>query len=116
MPFFIALFVFIFLLNQFGMLPFKALGSAVRRLADGRSQHDGPARADRRSAHLDRRFPNDRHRHESDTSSSRFRVLFPINVLDEVVRPLTLAARLFFNIFVGELLFVIVASIIVAQA
>ena len=46
-PFFIALFIFIFLMNQFGMLPFKALGSSVRRIADGRPEHDRPAGADR---------------------------------------------------------------------
>ena len=44
-----------------------------------------------------------------------FPLLFPINVLDEILRPVTLAARLFFNIFVGELLFIIVTSIILAR-
>jgi F-type H+-transporting ATPase subunit a len=32
-----------------------------------------------------------------------------------LVRPVTLAARLFFNIFVGELLFIIIASIVTAK-
>jgi F-type H+-transporting ATPase subunit a len=41
--------------------------------------------------------------------------LTPINILEELVRPVTLAARLFFNIFVGELLFIIIASIIRAK-
>ena len=41
--------------------------------------------------------------------------LAPINILEELVRPVTLAARLFFNIFVGELLFVIIASIVNAK-
>ncbi|GAC1566879.1 MAG: hypothetical protein NVS2B3_02050 [Vulcanimicrobiaceae bacterium] len=41
--------------------------------------------------------------------------LAPINILEEVVRPVTLAARLFFNIFVGELLFTIIASIVNAK-
>ena len=44
-----------------------------------------------------------------------FPALLPINVLDEILRPITLAARLFFNIFVGELLFIIITSIIVAR-
>jgi F-type H+-transporting ATPase subunit a len=44
-----------------------------------------------------------------------FPVLLPLNIIDEVLRPITLAARLFFNIFVGELLFIIVASIIEAR-
>ena len=112
-PFFIALFVFIFLLNQFGVLPFKALGLpfggsptadlnttvafalivfvliqvvAIRKKGIGAYKHI-------------------------------FQPIFlaPINLLEELVRPVTLAARLFFNIFVGELLFVIIASIIVAK-
>ena len=113
-PFFIALFIFIFLLNQFGMLPFKVLGlpfggsptadlntvapyalmvflviqfSAFRRKGAGYLKH------------LLQPFP----------------VLLPINIIDEILRPVTLAARLFFNIFVGELLFIIIASIITAK-
>ncbi len=113
-PFFIALFLFIFLLNQFGMLPFKVL-----RLPFG-----GSPTADlntvvpyalmvwfmiqivafrrkglRYLKHMLQPFP----------------VLLPLNIIDEILRPTTLAARLFFNIFVGELLFVIIASIIVAH-
>jgi F-type H+-transporting ATPase subunit a len=41
--------------------------------------------------------------------------LTPINVLEDLARPATLAARLFFNIFVGELLFIIIASIVTAK-
>jgi F-type H+-transporting ATPase subunit a len=85
-PFFVGLFIFIFLLNQFGMLPFKAFD-----LPFGGSP----------TADLNTVVP--------------FPALFPINVLDEILRPITLAARLFFNIFVGELLFVIVTSIILAH-
>lgn len=44
-----------------------------------------------------------------------FAWLLPINIIEELSRPLTLAARLFFNIFVGELLFLIVASVIEAH-
>jgi F-type H+-transporting ATPase subunit a len=44
-----------------------------------------------------------------------FWFLTPINLLEELARPATLAARLFFNIFVGELLFIIIASIIQAK-
>lgn len=113
-PFFIALFIFIFLLNQFGMVPFKAFslpfgGSptsdlntvvplvlvvffliqivAFRRKGIGYLKH------------LFTPFP----------------ALFPVNVLDEILRPVTLAARLFFNIFVGELLFIIISTIILAR-
>jgi len=112
-PFFIALFVLIFALNQFGFLPLKALGLpfggsptadlnttvayalivffliqivAVRKKGLGAY------------AHIFKPW-----------------FLAPINFLEEIVRPVTLAARLFFNIFVGELLFIIIASIVTAK-
>ena len=113
-PFFIAVFVFIFLLNQFGIFPFEQLGlpfggaptadlnttvpyalviffmiwiSAIRQKGLGAFKH------------LAQPFP----------------VLLPINVLEELARPVTLAARLFFNIFVGGLLYIIIASITTAK-
>jgi F-type H+-transporting ATPase subunit a len=113
-PFFIALFVFIFLLNQFGMLPFKALG-----LPFGGSP----------TADLNTTVPLAliiffmtwiaglrmtgwaRLKHLAQPNWA----LTPVNVLEELARPATLAARLFFNIFVGELLFVIIASIVLAK-
>ncbi len=112
-PFFIALFLLIFLLNQFGVFPFKALGlpfggsptadlnttvafalivffliqiTAIRGRGLGAY------------AHIFQPW-----------------FLSPINLLEELVRPVTLAARLFFNIFVGELLFIIIASIVTAK-
>ena len=112
-PFFIALFIFIFLLNQFGFMPidlFVPFGGSptadlnttvafalmvfvlIQTVAVMRK---GP----RYLTHLFKPFP----------------VLLPLNLLDEFLRPITLAARLFFNIFVGELLFIIVASIITAK-
>ena len=113
-PFFIALFVFIFLLNQFGMLPLKALG-----LPFGGSP----------TADLNTTVPLAlivffmtwivgfrmtgwaRLKHLAQPSWA----LAPVNALEELARPATLAARLFFNIFVGELLFVIIASIVLAK-
>ena len=113
-PFFIALFVFIFLMNQFGMLPFKAFGLPF----GGSPTADAATTVGlalvvfvltwiagfrmtgwNRLKHLFKPTP----------------LLFPINLLEELTRPLTLAARLFFNIFVGELLFIIIASIVVAK-
>lgn len=107
-PFFIALFVFIFLLNQFGfvVLPFKALGF-----------HTGSPTADLNTTvplalavwfGTWLLFPVSHAKHLVQP----FAWLLPINLIEEFSRPLTLAARLFFNIFVGELLFMIVASII----
>jgi F-type H+-transporting ATPase subunit a len=113
-PFFVALFIFIFLLNQFGTLPFKAFDLPVGGSPTADLNTVVPlalvvfcliqAAAFRKKGfsylgHLFRPFP----------------VLLPVNVLDEILRPVTLAARLFFNIFVGELLFVIVTSIILAR-
>lgn len=113
-PFFIALFLFIFLLNQFGMFPFKALGLPfggsptadlnttlpyaimvffIIQFAGFKKQ--GP------------KFPLH--------IFKPFAALAPINLLEELARPATLAARLFFNIFVGELLFIIIASIVTAK-
>ena len=113
-PFFIALFVFIFLLNQFGMLPFKALG-----LPFGGSP----------TADLNTTVPlallvfiltwivgfRQNGLKQFGHLFKPFWPLAPINMLEELARPATLAARLFFNIFVGELLFIIITSIILAR-
>ncbi len=113
-PFFVSLFIFLFLLNQLGFLALKEVGVWFW----------GPPTADLNTTvplalmvffgiqivalrkkglghfkHLAQPFP----------------VLLPLNVLEELMRPVTLAARLFFNIFVGELLFIIIASIIQAH-
>ena len=113
-PFFIALFVFIFLLNQFGIFPFKVLGLPFggSPTADLNTTvplalivffmtwivgiwQNGP----KQLLHVTKpMWP-----------------LTPINILEELARPATLAARLFFNIFVGELLFIIIASIVEAR-
>jgi F-type H+-transporting ATPase subunit a len=113
-PFFIALFIYLFLLNQFGILPFKALGLPFGGSPTADLNTTVPYAlmiflmiqvvAIRKNgfgtyAHLAKPFP----------------WLFPINLLEELARPLTLAARLFFNIFVGELLFIIIGSIIEAK-
>lgn len=106
-PFFIALFVFIFLLNQFGMLPFKPLGLPFGGSPTADLNTTVPLAVlvwlatwvlffRSHLAHLFQPFP----------------ALVAINLIEEFSRPLTLAARLFFNIFVGELLFIIIASII----
>ncbi len=113
-PFFIALFVFIFLMNQFGIFPFKVLGLPFGGSPTADINTTVPLAlivffmtwvvGFRRSGlrqflHLARPNP----------------LLLPINILEELARPATLAARLFFNIFVGELLFIIIASIVVAH-
>jgi F-type H+-transporting ATPase subunit a len=109
-PFFIALFVFIFLLNQFGMLPFKALGLPVGGSPTADLNTTVPLAL---TVWLGTwvLFPKTHAKHLIQP----FAWLLPINLIEELSRPLTLAARLFFNIFVGELLFLIVASIIEAH-
>jgi F-type H+-transporting ATPase subunit a len=113
-PFYVALFIFIFLLNQFGMIPFKAVGLPF----------GGSPTADINTvlplalivffmiqfvALRAKGLPYFRH------LLKPFWWLAPINTLEELVRPITLCARLFFNIFVCELLFIIVASVVVAH-
>jgi F-type H+-transporting ATPase subunit a len=111
-PFFIALFIFLFALNQFGIFPFKLLGLPIGGSPTADLNTTVPyallifvmiqvvairKRGLGHYKHLLQPFP----------------ILLPINLIDEAIRPVTLAARLFFNIFVGELLFIVVASVIV---
>jgi F-type H+-transporting ATPase subunit a len=113
-PFFVSLFLFIFLLDQFGIFPFKALGLPFGGSPTADVNTTLPyalliffmiqvvavrQKGWKYFGHIFRPFA----------------ALAPINVLEELTRPLTLAARLFFNIFVGELLFIIIASIVVAK-
>ncbi len=113
-PFFIALFLFIFLLNQFGFVPLKAFGLPF----------GGSPTADLNTTAAYalmvfvmiqavgiRKYGLGFFKHVTKP----FWILTPINLLEELARPATLAARLFFNIFVGELLFIIVASIVTAK-
>jgi F-type H+-transporting ATPase subunit a len=113
-PFFVGLFIFIWLLNQFGLIPFKPLGLpfggsptadlnttaalalfvffgiqfvAIRRKGLGAY------------AHL----------------AKPFAALLPINVIEEIARPVVLAMRLAFNILAGDLLLFVVATIVAAD-
>ena len=116
-PFFVALVLFIFLLNEFGAFPLKlfhfgfAFGgsptadvntaAAYALLVFVLIQVSGIRKAKGLGfyKHLASPMP----------------VMLPINILEEILRPTTLAARLFFNIFVGELLLVVIVSIIEAK-
>lgn len=106
-PFFIALFIFIFLLNQFGFLPLKALGLEFGGSPTADLNTTVPLAL---TVWLGTwvLFPVSHAKHLVQP----FAALLPINLIEEFSRPLTLAARLFFNIFVGELLIIIVKSII----
>jgi len=113
-PIFIGMFFFIFILNQIGFFPFKQLGLpfggsptadlnttvAFALLVFFGIQFVAVRQNGIKAyAHLFKPFP----------------VLFPLNVIEETARPVVLALRLFFNIFVGELLLFVVATIIASN-
>ena len=113
-PIFIGMFFFIFILNQIGFFPFKQLGLpfggaptadlnttvAFALLVFFGIQYVAVRqRGIKAYAHLFQPFP----------------ILFPLNVIEELARPVVLALRLFFNIFVGELLLFVVATIIASN-
>ncbi len=110
-PIFIGMFFFIFILNQVGFFPFKELGLpfggsptadlnttvAFALLVFFGIQFVAVRKSGIKAyAHLFKPFA----------------VLFPLNVVEELARPVVLALRLFFNIFVGELLLFVIATII----
>lgn len=118
-PLVICLFFFIFLLNQIGLLPLKELG-----LHWGDVQIGGSPTGDLNTTaafavlvflmiHITgiRRHGLGFYKHLIQP----FFVMLPINVIEEVARPVTLALRLFGNIFAGEILLFIIANIIVAH-
>lgn len=110
-PIFIGMFFFIFILNQIGFFPFKELGLpfggsptadlnttvAFALLVFFGIQFVAIRQSGIKAyAHLFKPFA----------------VLFPLNLVEELARPVVLALRLFFNIFVGELLLFVIATII----
>jgi F-type H+-transporting ATPase subunit a len=113
-PIFVGMFFFIFILNQIGFFPFKQLGLpfggsptadlnttvAFALLVFFGIQFVAVRQSGIKAyAHLFKPFP----------------VLFPLNLIEELARPVVLALRLFFNIFVGELLLFVVATIIASD-
>lgn len=113
-PFFIALVTFIFLLNEFGALPLKAMSLPF----------GGSPTADLNTAAAYavmvfiiiqvagvRKSGLGFYKHLLQP----FAYMLPINILEEVLRPTTLALRLFFNIFIGELLLIVIQQIILAH-
>jgi F-type H+-transporting ATPase subunit a len=113
-PIFIGMFFFIFILNQIGFFPFKQLGLpfggaptadlnttvAFALLVFFGIQFVAVRQSGIKAyAHLFKPFP----------------ILFPLNLIEELARPVVLALRLFFNIFVGELLLFVVATIIASN-
>jgi F-type H+-transporting ATPase subunit a len=110
-PIFIGMFFFIFILNQIGFFPFKELGLpfggsptadlnttvAFALLVFFGIQFVAVRQSGIKAyAHLFKPFV----------------FLAPLNIIEELARPVVLALRLFFNIFVGELLLFVIATII----
>ncbi len=102
-PFFVCLFLYIFLLNQVGFVPLKLMGIP----------YGGSPTADLNTtvayavlvfvmiqvvAIRKRGIGYFKH------FAQPFWPLLPLNVIEELARPITLSLRLFFNIFVGEIL------------
>lgn len=113
-PFFIALFVFIFLLNQFGIIPFSLFGLPFGGSPTADINTTVPLALLVFFLTWTVGFKENGFKHIAHLAKP-FWWLTPINILEELARPATLAARLFFNIFVGELLFIIIASIVTAH-
>jgi len=113
-PVFLSFFFLIFFMNQIGFFPLKALGLPF----------GGSPTADLNTTAAFalivfvliqvvaiRRHGIGYYKHLAQP----FAALAPINLIEELARPLTLALRLFFNIFVGEILFFVIGVIITSQ-
>jgi F-type H+-transporting ATPase subunit a len=113
-PFFIALVTFIFLLNEFGLFPFEVLGLPF----------GGSPTADLNTCaayavmvFIIIQFSGIR-KEGVGFYKHLFQPYIPmviINLPEEILRPTTLALRLFFNIFIGELLLFVVVKIIASH-
>jgi F-type H+-transporting ATPase subunit a len=112
-PFFVCLFIYIFLLNQVGFLPLKLLGVS----------YGGSPTADLSTTFAYailvfvmiqvvavRKYGLKFYLH----FFKPYPILAPINIIEELARPITLSLRLFFNIFVGEILLYVISSIIIS--
>ncbi len=110
-PFFVSLFIYIFLLNQVGFIPLKLMGFA----------YGGSPTSDLNTTAAYavlvfvmiqvvavRKYGLGFYKH----FAKPFWPLLPLNVIEELARPVTLSLRLFFNIFVGEILLYVVSEII----
>jgi F-type H+-transporting ATPase subunit a len=111
-PFFIALVTFIFLLNEFGAFPFKS----PLALPFGGSPTADINTAGAYAVMVFVIIQISGVRKEGlgfyKHLVKPFAFMLPLNLLEEFIRPITLALRLFFNIFIGELLLYVVVRVI----
>jgi F-type H+-transporting ATPase subunit a len=111
MPIFVGMFFFIFILNQIGFFPFKLFG-----LPFGGSPTADISTTVAFAAIVFFGIQYLAIRKSGIKAYSHlfkpFWWLFPMNVIEETARPIVLALRLFFNIFVGELLLFVISSVV----
>ncbi len=113
-PTFVGIFIFIWALNQFGLIPFKQMGLPF----------GGSPTADLNTTAALALFVFFGIQFVAIRGSGikayahlfqPFWPLFIINVIEEIARPVVLAMRLAFNILAGDLLLFVVATIIAAD-
>jgi F-type H+-transporting ATPase subunit a len=113
-PVFVAIFIFIWTLNQFGLLPFKQMNLPF----------GGSPTADLNTTAALALFVFFGIQFVAIRGAGikayghlfqPFWPLFPINLIEEIARPVVLAMRLAFNILAGDLLLFVVATIIAAD-
>ncbi len=113
-PIFVGIFFFIWILNQFGLLPFKQIGLPF----------GGSPTADLNTTAALALFVFFGIQYVAIRGAGikayghlfkPFWPLFVINVIEEIARPVVLAMRLAFNILAGDLLLFVVATIISAD-
>ena len=114
-PVFVGIFLFIWILNEFGVLFLKALGLPF----GGSPTADlNTTAAFALCVFFGIQFLAIRKNGFFGAYAHLFKpywFLFPINVIEEIARPVVLAMRLAFNILAGELLLFVVATIIVSN-
>jgi F-type H+-transporting ATPase subunit a len=113
-PVFVGIFLFVWILNEFGVLFIKALGLPF----GGSPTADlNTTAAFALCVFVSIQFLAIR-KSGIKAYAHLFRpsiLLFPINVIEEIARPVVLAMRLAFNILAGEILLFVVATLIVSN-
>ncbi len=113
-PAFVGIFFFIWILNEFGLLPFKQMGLPF----GGSPTADlNTSAAFAITVFVGIWFVSIRKSglHAFAHLAKPFPALLPINIIEEIARPVVLAMRLAFNILAGDLLLFVVATIIAAN-
>jgi len=114
-PFIIAIFVFIFLLNEIGLFPFPGLRSPTSDINTTAALALTTFVLIQAVGIKNKGFIG-YYSHLFKADPWWLGVLMaPINIIDELARPITLAMRLFGNIFAGEVLMVVVITVIAAH-